>query len=154
MRLAVLSALVAASVASAKDAKGCRDLDLVPRMPGAEITRCEAYYYNEDDIFQKDEKRVAVAGDYQKVEYKQAEGWTAETIKNYENALVKVGYVLQADVHHNASSRTDSFLYDKEGKKIWLQVAVWDDGKGYRLIQLSEQAPPVRIKNDLAPPVG
>ena len=118
---AVLIAIPA--VAQVKDAAGCKDPALFPnRMPGYRIEKCESKPFASWDFNTAKPPKKTVEGEFTFIQYtvdKAEESRSGvEVVRNYENALSKIG----GKVFASDPQRWLTGYVTIEGKDVWVQV--------------------------------
>jgi OOP family OmpA-OmpF porin len=111
-----------------EDSQGCKDHPVFNRMQNFYITGCKEQKYDEVDFRNEEGKRSKVAGKVYELDYAIKEGLTPpsalQVIKNYENAIKKVGGV---KVYQEESYEIWLKLA-KAGKTFWVYVDSWHGG--------------------------
>jgi OOP family OmpA-OmpF porin len=80
-----------------EDAKGCKDHPMFTRMENFYIARCKEEKFDQVDFVDEKGKKIKVEGKVYKIDYEIKKGFTPtsglQVIRNYENALKKIGGV-------------------------------------------------------------
>ena len=138
--IALTAILVVGIGASAQDVEGSRDHPLFNRLPDYRIdTYRESEFDAYDGFVAADGSYKTVEGRFYYINYYFIDGTTplsdAAVIRNYRDAFVKIGGVVQyadaSNVHMNL---------DKGGKTTWVRVQSWNGGQGVALYIVEEQA--------------
>lgn len=98
----ILATLLISLPAAAQkgDAPGCKDPSLFPvRMPKYRIEKCESKAFSSYDFFTNKPPKKTVEGEFTFVQYtvdkREDEPSALEVVRNYENALKKIGATIQ-----------------------------------------------------------
>lgn len=121
----VLFALLPAIPASAQDKAGCSDDPLFPtRMPHYRIEHCEHKAFDSYDFFTVKPPKKRVEGEYTLITYavtkREDEASPLEVIRNYENALKKIGARIEG-IDPNAKWWVVGSL-TVDGRKVWAEA--------------------------------
>lgn len=123
--LAVFVLAIPANAAEQKDLAGCKDLPLFPnRMPGYFIQKCEHQDFGFYEFFTVKPPKKRVEGEVNMVYYrvydKQPERSGLEIVRNYENAMKKIG----ASIHGKDPNQTwwVNGIATIDGKPVWVQA--------------------------------
>ncbi|MGA7614567.1 MAG: OmpA family protein [Thermoanaerobaculia bacterium] len=123
--LLILAALVLALPAAAQtgDAKGCKDDALFPtRMPNYRIEKCEKKAFDSYDFFTVKPPKRRVEGELTFITYtvdrREDERTALEVVRNYENALRKIGAKIQGV---NPTWWVNGTI-TADGREIWAQA--------------------------------
>ena len=122
--LAALMVFVSLPAAAQKpDAKGCKDDPLFPvRMPKYFIARCEAREYDGYEFLTPKPPRNRVEGEFTFITYQVGERADErsglEVIRNYENAIRKVG----GKIVNIEPNRYVNGVMTIDGKEVWAQA--------------------------------
>ncbi len=117
---AILLPIPAAS--QQKDAPGCKDPSLFPvRMPDYRIEKCETRPFDSYDFFGPKGRRT-VEGELTFIQYtvdrREDDRSGLEVVKNYENALRKIG----AKIHASDPQRWVNGVVMVDGREVWAQA--------------------------------
>lgn len=121
----LLSTLLLAIPASAQDRAGCSDDPLFPtRMANYRIEHCEHKAYESYDFFTVKPPKNRVEGEYTLITYAletgKEEASGLEVIRNYENALKKIGAKIEG-IDPNAKWWVVGSLV-VDGRKVWAEA--------------------------------
>jgi OOP family OmpA-OmpF porin len=121
----VLSTLLLAIPASSQDKAGCSDDPLFPtRMPNYRIENCEHKAFDSYDFFTVKPPKKRVEGEYTLITYavskREDEASPLEVIRNYENALKKIGAKIEG-IDPNAKWWVVGSL-TVDGRKVWAEA--------------------------------
>jgi OmpA-OmpF porin, OOP family len=121
----LLFALLLAIPAAAQDKVGCKDDPLFPtRMANYRIENCEHKAYEAYDFFTVKPPRHRVEGEYTLITYavskREYEASGLEVIRNYENALKKIGAKIEG-IDPNATGWVVGSLV-VDGRKVWAEA--------------------------------
>ncbi len=122
------------TLAQSKDAAGCKDDPLFPtRIPNYRIERCETKAFERYELFTLKPPKRAVEGELTFIQYavdkREDDRSGLEVVRNYENALKKIGARIQASDPQrwvNGSVVIDGHEVwvqaEKGNGKIWLRI--------------------------------
>jgi outer membrane protein OmpA-like peptidoglycan-associated protein len=136
--------LLAVSLVSAgeEDNPECKDHPLLTRMPGFYLDDCEEFEFDAFKLKNEKGEKITVEGHKYKMYYYLKEGAKRpsqlQIVRNYQNAIKKIGGTLLFTDSYNANS----YMKAKSGNKvIWvgLEQDNWQ-GSGYYLTILEEEA--------------
>jgi outer membrane protein OmpA-like peptidoglycan-associated protein len=123
--LLLLLAIPAPLAAGQKDAAGCNDHPLFPtRMPNYSIERCETKEFGSYAFFTPEGPRKprTVEGKFTFITYrvddKKDDRSALEVVRNYENALKKIGGTIAAS---DPNRRVNGFV-TVDGKEVWAEA--------------------------------
>ncbi len=121
--LATLLVLAIPAAAQQKDAAGCEDDPLFPvRMPNYRIEKCETKAFGSYDFFTTQTPRRTVEGKFTFITYtvdrREDDRSGLEVVRNYENALKKIGGKIQA----SDPQRWVNGSVVVDGKEVWAQA--------------------------------
>ncbi|HEY0592843.1 MAG TPA: OmpA family protein [Thermoanaerobaculia bacterium] len=121
----LLLALLLAIPAAAQDAAGCKDDPLFPtRMPKYRIGKCEHKPFDSYDFFTVKPPKKHVEGDLTFITYvvdrREDEAGALEVIRNYENALKKIGAKIEG-IDPNAKWWVNGTI-TVDGRKAWAEA--------------------------------
>jgi outer membrane protein OmpA-like peptidoglycan-associated protein len=133
-RLAVLVILIVPALAQTPDKAGCKDDPLFPtRMASYYIQKCEHKNYDSHDFFMPKPPKRTVEGDLTFITYRieqgKEEASALEVVRNYENAIKKIGGKIQGiDTKWwvNGTVTVD-------GKEVWVEA---QKGNGMILLRI------------------
>ena len=126
--------LTVAALAQKGDAPGCTDPSLFPvRMPGYRIEKCETKPFASYDFFTTKGPRKTVEGEFTFVTYtvdkREDDRSGVEVVRNYENAIRKIGGTIRASDPQrwvNGTVAVDGgevwAQAEKGNGKIWLRI--------------------------------
>jgi OmpA-OmpF porin, OOP family len=120
----VLHAVLAISAfAQPKDAPGCKDSSLFPvRMPKYRIEKCENRPFASYDFFTVKPPKKTVEGEFTLIQYtvdaREDDRSGLEVVRNYENAIRKIGGKIQA----SDPQRWVNGIIVIDGKEVWAQA--------------------------------
>ncbi|MHB0968774.1 MAG: OmpA family protein [Thermoanaerobaculia bacterium] len=125
-RRAILAAAIlslAAVSAAAQDAPGCKDDPLFPtRMPNYRIEKCETKAFTSYEFFTVKPPKKKIEGDLTFITYavdkRENDRSGVEVVRNYENALKKIGGKIQA----SDPQRWVNGSVVQGGREIWAQA--------------------------------
>ena len=124
--LLAMSLLFAVPLTAQKpDAPGCKDPALFPnRMPNYRIEKCETQPFGFYDFFTVKPPKKRVEGEFTFIQYtvdkKEDDRTGVEVVRNYENALTKIGGTIQGK-DPNQSWWVNGTV-TVEGKQVWAQA--------------------------------
>jgi len=132
---------IPAAAQPAGDAAGCKDPSLFPnRMPGYSIARCEHQEFGFYDFFTVKPPKKRVEGDFTFITYRIDKGQTErsglEVVRNYENALTKIGGKIQGkDPNGNWWVNGIATI---DGKQVWAQAEKGNGTIWIRIVRVKE----------------
>ena len=137
--LIALSLGFAATALAEPDRKGCTDPALFPvRMPGYYISDCKSAEFDAYEFYTNKGKKLHQEGKFTYVQYTIERGQTEPSavaiLRNYENALTKIGGAVAATLANNWVN--GSVVLD--GREVWAQA---ERGNGKIWIRIVEKAP-------------
>ena len=157
-RLALLAMLLLFAIPAAaqqKDTAGCKDDPLFPvRMPNYKIFRCEHKQFDMYAFFTTKPPRKSVEGDLTFITYtvdkREDDRSGLEVIRNYENAIKKIG----GKIHAIDPQRVVSGWVVVEGKEVWAQAEKGNGAIWLRIVRKKEMeqtivADAAALANDL-----
>lgn len=132
----VLSLGLASASFAAGDKPGCKDHPLFPtRLPSYEFIDCKTVEFDGYDFYEPKGKRHHEEGKFTYLAYRVEKGQPEQSglavVRNYENALTKIG----GTVVNSDSTRWMNGKVVVEGKEIWVQVEKGNGGIWLRLIE-------------------
>jgi OOP family OmpA-OmpF porin len=144
--IVILSAclLLAVSLVSAgeEDNPQCKDHPLLTRMPGFYLDDCEEFDFDAYELKNEKGEKITVEGHKYKLYYYLKEGEKRpsqlQIVRNYQNALEKIGGTLLFTDRYNANS----YMKAKSGNKV-IWVGIEQDnwrGSTYYVTILEEEA--------------
>ena len=147
MKAAALSALLvlcvfpAAALAQQKDAAGCKDHPLFPnRMPNYYISKCETRDFNFVDFKLPKAKKNRVEGRVTLIDYavsdRKDDRSGLEVVRNYENALKKIGGKIAA----SDPERWVNGSVVVDGRDVWAEVEKGNGRIWMRIVEKQEMA--------------
>lgn len=136
---AILTLLAIPAAAQEKDKAGCKDPALFPnRMPGYFIAQCESRPYDFYEFFTVKPPKKRVEGELTFVTYAVQKGATErsglEVVRNYENALQKIGARIQGINPTWWVNGTVTI----DGKEVWAQAEKGNGKIWIRIIKRKE----------------
>jgi len=144
LSLVCIAVVLAATPASAQqDEPNSKDHPMVSRFPGYYIGGYDAQDFGAFEFRMGDDATKRVEGRYWKIDYQLKEngkkGGPIEIGRNYVNLFTKRGGVKISD-NVTSGGGTMVVRMPAEGKNIWLQVEITDNGELYSLIVVEEAA--------------
>jgi OOP family OmpA-OmpF porin len=139
--LSLVSALLLLSPAWAvqEDREGSKDHPLLTRMPNFYISEYEEKEFDTHEFEVGSDKYSTVEGHKWIIGYSLKEGAKApgmiQVVRNYENAIKKIGGTVLYDTDHTASLKLE-----KQSKEIWVDVHVFSDAYDYKLTIIEKEA--------------
>lgn len=137
MRIAPLAvALCSLSALATNDNVKCKDSPLFTRMPESYLYNCDEKGFDSFEFFIAKDKKKTVEGRLSSLKYyPQPDAKTRNSdlqiIRNYENAITKVG----GKVVYSEKSRA-TFLLEQDGKELWIHVWAEFTGKyGFTVVE-------------------
>jgi outer membrane protein OmpA-like peptidoglycan-associated protein len=115
--------VVTLPVAAQKDATGCKDDPLFPvRMPNYRIEKCEKKPFASWDFFEPKGKKHTVEGEFTFIAYtvdkREDDRSGLEVVRNYENALTKIG----GKIRNIEPQRRVNGTVVVDGKEVWTEA--------------------------------
>ncbi len=158
LSLAVLLVLAIPAAAQQKpDAAGCKDDPLFPnRMPKYRIEKCERKSFDSYDFFTVKPPKRRVEGELTFITYtvdrREDESGALEVVRNYENALKKIGAKIQG-IDPNAKWWVNGTIA-VDGKDVWAQAEKGNGKIWLRIVRTKEMeqtivADAASLSNDL-----
>lgn len=133
--LAISLLFVSSAAAEQKDYAGCKDPALFPnRMPGYFIQKCEHQDFGFYEFYTVKPPKKRVEGEVSLVHYrvydKQPERSGLEIVRNYENAMKKIGASIQGKDPNQTWWVNGIATID--GKPVWVQA---EKGNGFYVVR-------------------
>jgi OmpA-OmpF porin, OOP family len=137
--LATQLLLAIPAAAQQKDAPGCKDPALFPvRMPNYHIEMCETKPFGSFDFFTVKPPKKTVEGEFTFVKYAADKSEDIrsglEVVRNYENALKKIGGKIQGSVPNWWVNGTVVI----DGKEVWAQAEKGNSKIWIRIVKKQE----------------
>lgn len=125
------------AAAQPKDAAGCKDPSLFPvRMPNYRISNCETKPFGSYDFYTIKPPKKSVEGEFTFVQYTvnrpEDERSGLEVVRNYENALKKIGGKIQGSVPNWWVNGTVTI----DGKEVWAQAEKGNSKIWIRIVKM------------------
>lgn len=137
--LATLLVVTLPSFAQKGDAAGCKDDPLFPvRMPGYRIEKCEHKPFASCEFFEPKGKKHPVEGDFTFIQYavdkREDERSGLEVVRNYENALKKIGgKIRNIDPQWRVNGTVNI-----DGREVWAEAQKGNGKIWLRIVRVQE----------------
>lgn len=143
MRILSIITLVAflfvINLAIAQDDPGCKDHQLLTRMPGFYIDSCEKKDFEQYRFVDSKGNEQPVDGIYTFIKYALKDGAKApselQIVRNYANAIQKIEGTTVFEVR-----RQGYFKVEKGGSTTWIHVRAHNVGEAYDLVVIEKKA--------------
>ena len=128
------------SLLGQEDVEGSKDPTLFTRMPDHYISYYVDKEFEKADFQIGEDKFQSVEGHYYQYNYSQKEGsqpvGALQVIRNYENAVKKIGGKVIWEWYDSGSGRT-TLKVEKGGAEVWVEVGC--NGSGYYTLNIVEK---------------
>ncbi len=134
----LLTLVALPAMAQKKDASGCKDHDVLNRLPDYWIESCTLKQFDAYDFGAGRAKPKHVEGQFWNIRYQPPAGLspkpsTLQVLRNVENAVKKVGGTVVG-----ADQSKEIFHVAKDGKELWIEA--WADYTGKYILTIVQPA--------------